>query len=319
MASSKSPKSTHLPSPPASPPPSDKPTTTAPPATLHDLETALDALLASYLTLLDQYTTLRTELSSHFSSGFLSLAAANRNAASTLGPGRRFGEEGFDGRMRALRRVSITTTPQPALNGKGPETDLEEAIPAPAISDSPDPDQEDKSPASPPISFSFSFHQQNQNHQPPSSPSTNEDQPQKEKEHPQPPPPRDPLKWYTALPPPALRQTQTHFVASLEGPLAALLGVQAEMALLEDRVRRARRELENARGDVAEKSVQRLALIDDEGRTDEGVSKRQDALTNTQTQKEATARSSPSSSPLKDQLASRSRGGEPRSRVLKMQ
>lgn len=69
------------------------------------LSARLDALLGSYLELLDTYTTLRAQLSKDFSSGFLALAQANRT--STLGPGRRYGEEGFDGRMKAFKTVRI--------------------------------------------------------------------------------------------------------------------------------------------------------------------------------------------------------------------
>ncbi|KEF51169.1 uncharacterized protein A1O9_12783 [Exophiala aquamarina CBS 119918] len=71
------------------------------------LSARLDALLESYLELLDTYTTLRAQLSKDFSSGFLALAQANRT--STLGPGRRYGEEGFDGRMKALKTVQIVS------------------------------------------------------------------------------------------------------------------------------------------------------------------------------------------------------------------
>ncbi|EXJ77474.1 hypothetical protein A1O3_09700 [Capronia epimyces CBS 606.96] len=69
------------------------------------LSKRLDALLESYLTLLDTYTRLREQLSKGFASGFLALAQANRNSA--LGPGRRYGEEGYDKRMKALKRLQI--------------------------------------------------------------------------------------------------------------------------------------------------------------------------------------------------------------------
>lgn len=70
------------------------------------LTARLDDLLEQYLELLDQYTTLREELSKTFSSGFFSLAQAQR--ASTLGAGRRYGEECYDERMKAQRKVSST-------------------------------------------------------------------------------------------------------------------------------------------------------------------------------------------------------------------
>ena len=71
------------------------------------LHARLDALLESYLSLLHTYTILRAKLSSDLSSGFFALAQANRHANSMLGPGRRYGEEGFDERMKALRTVRV--------------------------------------------------------------------------------------------------------------------------------------------------------------------------------------------------------------------
>ncbi|EHY55929.1 hypothetical protein HRR83_006693 [Exophiala dermatitidis] len=70
-----------------------------------DLSHRLDSLLESYLAFLDQYTRLREQLSKEFSSGFFALAQANRT--STLGPGRRYGEEGYDKRMKASKKVDI--------------------------------------------------------------------------------------------------------------------------------------------------------------------------------------------------------------------
>lgn len=69
------------------------------------LSAQLDGLLIRYLAFLDTYTTLRSQLSQEFSSGFISLAQANRT--SHLGPGRRYGEEGYDGRMKSLWTVTI--------------------------------------------------------------------------------------------------------------------------------------------------------------------------------------------------------------------
>src|SRR5690349_4425392 len=67
------------------------------------LAAQLDGLLAQYLELLDQYTRLRDDLSKTFSSGFFSLAQAQR--ATTLGAGRRYGQDCYDQRMKAQRRV----------------------------------------------------------------------------------------------------------------------------------------------------------------------------------------------------------------------
>jgi len=92
----------------------------------------LDTLLEQYLTLLDTYTSLREELSKQFSSGFFNLASAQRNASSTLGAGRRYGEEGYDGRMKALRRMQVRATRDAcnieSVSDRGNVTGSQEAI-----------------------------------------------------------------------------------------------------------------------------------------------------------------------------------------------
>ncbi|KAI4145277.1 MAG: hypothetical protein LQ340_006339, partial [Diploschistes diacapsis] len=79
-------------------PPSSRPSTPPPEASL----STLSDLLERYLHLLDQYTTLRAQLSQDLSSGFLSLAQANFNAPSHV---RRYGQDLYDERMRATLRV----------------------------------------------------------------------------------------------------------------------------------------------------------------------------------------------------------------------
>jgi len=70
---------------------------------LKDLRRLLDILLERYLCLLDRYQMLQAELGRQFSSGFLSLAHANYCSP----PGRRYGEDYYDERMKATRRLSL--------------------------------------------------------------------------------------------------------------------------------------------------------------------------------------------------------------------
>lgn len=63
----------------------------------------LDSLLERYLRVLHEYQNARQDLSKQFSSGFFNLAQANRSA----GAGRRYGQDYFDERMHASRRVSV--------------------------------------------------------------------------------------------------------------------------------------------------------------------------------------------------------------------
>lgn len=117
-----------LPSPPSSRPstPSAKP---LPPEEGEEaLSSRLDSLLEQYLVFLDKYTSLRAELSTSLSAGFFALAQANRNATSTLGAGRRYGEEGFDVRMKARRVVEIQRGERPGRANAGEQrsADLED-------------------------------------------------------------------------------------------------------------------------------------------------------------------------------------------------
>ncbi|KAL2403928.1 hypothetical protein ABEF95_010083 [Exophiala dermatitidis] len=90
-----------------------------------NLSHRLDSLLESFLAFLDQYTRLREQLSKQFSSGFFALAQANRT--STLGSGRRYGEEGYDKRMKALKKVEINLdTFLPTLLDKNTTTGSED-------------------------------------------------------------------------------------------------------------------------------------------------------------------------------------------------
>lgn len=93
---------------PVTPPVTPRPTSSAATDTskTSDPTARLDALLEIYLDHLDTYQKLREELSKNLSAGFLSLAQANRT--SNLGSsGRRYGEEGYDDRMKAGRIVKV--------------------------------------------------------------------------------------------------------------------------------------------------------------------------------------------------------------------
>ncbi|KAL3472628.1 hypothetical protein BJX99DRAFT_210871 [Aspergillus californicus] len=68
-----------------------------------DLSKSLDAHLESYLHLLDKHQQLQSELASRLSLGFLSLAHANY----TCPPGRRYGADYYDERMKATIRVAL--------------------------------------------------------------------------------------------------------------------------------------------------------------------------------------------------------------------
>ncbi|KPI44087.1 uncharacterized protein AB675_6423 [Cyphellophora attinorum] len=229
----------------------------------------LDDLLAQHLDLLDSYTTLRTQLSEQFSSGFFSLAAANRNAAASLGAGRRFGSDGFDGRTKAGRVVKIAaevdkTEEQEAKEEKTGSKAAEGAEDVPnggpslvepesrqGISEKTEqwlppakttgaasktiPDQANAADLSArlssltlpttPANPTFSITQIQPGSSTPSAEANDSPTTTKSKL------PRNPLNWYTPLPPPALRQTQQTFVSSLDTLAAVINATEALDAL----------------------------------------------------------------------------------------
>ncbi|KAJ5613534.1 hypothetical protein N7528_007188 [Penicillium herquei] len=68
-----------------------------------DLLQSLDTLLERYLHLLDRQQQMQSELAKEMSSGFLSLAHANYLCP----PGRRYGADYYDERMKANQRMHV--------------------------------------------------------------------------------------------------------------------------------------------------------------------------------------------------------------------
>lgn len=75
--------------------------------TLAELEGRLDELWESYLALLDQYTKAHHEMKCHMSSGFLALARAQSSAP----PGKRYGRDWYDERMKTCQRITVDEPP----------------------------------------------------------------------------------------------------------------------------------------------------------------------------------------------------------------
>lgn len=231
-----------LPSPPAS-------RSTSPDEdTKHDdLTRRLDELLEQHLELLDQYTTLREELSKTFSAGFFSLAQAQR--ASALGAGRRYGKDCYDERMKAQRRVHIkhdesrTTSyviskpnlPQKTEHQDSKQTDVQ--------STKDDHENEETMEQEKPLADTTT--------------QSSEIHPTKKLPK-QDPALRDPLTWFGILAPPTLRQTQSHFVKVVEHAIPALLGVDSEMRALEQEISTVRERLG-------------ISLIEEEGDLEQGM------------------------------------------------
>jgi hypothetical protein len=226
----------------------------------------LDSLLETYLELLDEYTTLRTQLSKQFSNGFFSLARAN-HISPTLGSGRRYGEEGYDERMKAQRRIVYSTrdnkrdenwdetedwkagTPvrSQSLEPSGSRTDTLpgyrmsiQKTEAPldsqetSSSDKTDTNKQRIADAVPQNDESTSspFANALPATAKPSSPSSTKTKPA--------PSNRDPLNWYGILIPPPLRQAQASFISAVESSVPQLLNTSASMHDLEARITKLR-------------------------------------------------------------------------------
>jgi coiled-coil domain-containing protein 115 len=165
----------------------------------------LDALLTTYLSHLDSYSTLRTTLSSSLSSAHLSLAQAQRSAL--LPPGQRYGQDMYDERMKAGRRVQIQKDGALAYQHQQnhPKTTEEKEKPEKLE------------------------HQEDANKS--SSPKAT---PQK--------PPRDPLRQFGILTPQPLRQCQSSFISAAT-VIPELINTSRKMGELEREIEEVRKAL----------------------------------------------------------------------------
>ncbi|KAJ6115037.1 hypothetical protein N7486_000815 [Penicillium sp. IBT 16267x] len=239
-------------------PPASRPGSEAPEVAIKSAETpgastellqSLDTLLERYLHLLDRQQELHSGLAKQFSSGFLALAHANY----TCPPGRRYGADYYDERMKATRKISIQRGPEEdespdsteASNAQSHENEYQfniEYIPSRA----PEEQVETKDELQPEDSESEKTSQLDtgataerdspvDNSAPPKSPVKSKG-PQKSR-------PSDPLYWYGILVPPSLRTAQKSFADGIHNEVPALAAVVVEMRSLEDKINRLRTEL----------------------------------------------------------------------------
>ncbi|KAI1991377.1 hypothetical protein LOZ54_002131 [Ophidiomyces ophidiicola] len=197
---------------------------------------AIDALLERYLYLLDEQQRLQHELGKHLSKlalakrishpqAFFSLARANHSCR----PGRRYGEECYDERMTAVRKVYVpisyllqylrTDLPTDTCLSHIPQrfTIIKHIASDDNTVIALEPSPSDRSPAN----------------------AVAEDQPQvadspsisKTR-----PPSIDPLQWFGILTPASLRDAQSSFSSAVDGPIARLLNVVAEMRDVEQTI-----------------------------------------------------------------------------------
>ncbi|GAB1320696.1 hypothetical protein MFIFM68171_10906 [Madurella fahalii] len=212
------------------------------------METAtIDSLLQRYLLLLDEYTTLRTTLSTLQADVFQSLARANFTAERGV---RYYGQDYYDERMQAVRRLQINhgsfCTGENGLSISAPVFKVE-AYPAPAsaplaeggtesVKDEgegggEDPEGPGKQEGADADAVGDEKGQEEL--RPVGEKAKNKEKPQKA--------PTDPLRWFGILTPLPLRQAQGQAIKSIEDIIPRLATVSAEMAGVELEVRRARK------------------------------------------------------------------------------
>lgn len=223
---------------------------------LHD---RMDALWASYLQYLDNYTKAQALVQKHMSAGFLSLARANFNARDGV---TRYGKDFYHERAVATKRVSMNTDASP--NGSARLEFIEWEVPV--GSDEPL-DEEDENDADGARNDTVQREDESEKTQQPSPPATPKpevtsaqqcsEKPSSEKQtkdaDPQPtksksPLESDPLRWFGILLPRDLRSAKSSFQFAVNEPMTdavnamrSMRGVEVELRKLRKEVRRMER------------------------------------------------------------------------------
>lgn len=164
----------------------------------------IDRMLERYLGLVDEYTKLRASLTALQTSIYQNIARANFSAER----GVRYGQDLFDERMQRSRSLKIT-------QGEA-GTPSFEVTPYEEIQES---------------------SQEDDKHEVDDSEVVDEQDNEKEKPHKS----HDPLRWFGILTPMTLRQAQSQAIKAVEQIIPKLVTINAEMADVEIRVRRARK------------------------------------------------------------------------------
>ncbi|EFY88971.1 hypothetical protein J3458_008963 [Metarhizium acridum] len=183
----------------------------------------IDQLLERYLALLDEYTALRKQLSSLQSDVYHNIARANFSGERGL----RYGQDHYDERMRASRRVGITN----AENGLPRFTVTTISQEDSTLVEAEKNVQEEK--------LAEKAHDVSGDGQPVRSPGTGGEEGDKEETKSN--ETGDPLRWFGILTPMPLRAAQRHSIRAVEDVVPRLVSVNAEMQHVEIEVRRARK------------------------------------------------------------------------------
>ncbi|RYP32078.1 hypothetical protein DL767_005432 [Monosporascus sp. MG133] len=225
-------------------------------------DAAIDALLERYLHLVHEYTALREQLNALQAGMYRDIARANFAAER----GMRYGADHYDERMRASRRVAITTATTTAAgddaNAPAPTTSFETI----AWEEEEEPDATPPTPAPAPSAGLPPETAAGASSSGGGAPEAEEEEvkddgagaagdaakphrPEKKKEMRR----RDPVRWFGLLTPMALRQAQAQSIRAVEQVIPRLVSVNAEMARVEIEVRRARKKRAKAESAASRK------------------------------------------------------------------
>ncbi|KAF7170238.1 hypothetical protein CNMCM5623_002715 [Aspergillus felis] len=199
----------------------------------------LDHSLERYLVLLDQHQKLQADLAKKLSSGFFSLAHANY----TCPPGRRYGADYYDERMKAIRRMAIRSPPraeeekimngaEDAPQGECPPDEYRQIF---AIDETTN-NQRVEEPATSEGKEEADSEIGNARQVDPSATSDTDSSKERSRFS-------DPIHWYGILVSPSLRSAQRSFTEAVEQYLPKLASVVVEMQTVEREVERLRNQL----------------------------------------------------------------------------
>lgn len=196
----------------------------------------IDALLERYLVLLDEYTSLRAELSRLQTATFHHLARANFAAER----GVRFGQDYYDERMQAGRRVIMAGLDAQA-NKVTWEVVLNTAESPEPESDTPESERNKEKKKNKKKSSQDDDKEGTDEVEDESQEEEEEAEEEKPKTEAKKPISKDPIRWFGLLTPLALRQSQASAIDTVERVIPRLVTVDAEMQQVEIEVRRARK------------------------------------------------------------------------------
>ncbi|KAI7230363.1 hypothetical protein KC330_g6996 [Hortaea werneckii] len=204
-------------------------------AGLTELNDRLDDLWVKYLDCLDQYQRAQESVQKALSSGFFSLAQANFKSSA----GRRYGQDFYDERMKASKRVQIVDNGDdhvlaismnhavaPGHSSKGPNHKTE-ASQQPSPPSTPVADDEDVKAAEKPKE--------------PTNLGDKKDQDSETSGVAHQPATRSPLTWFGILTPRELRSAQQSFSTAISSPTESAVNAAREMRQLEAEINRTRK------------------------------------------------------------------------------